>query len=190
MSQRSTLSCFRTAKVHFTFAGRAYSASSGCQLLLRVAPVNSFQQMAHLGRRQSYRATHGGRPDEAAPFQPLGIERQSDSVMPEALGQCAAASPEHEHVASEEIATEPFLHEQRARPRIPLRMWCAQLRSTSSPPCRWGSSQRQQHRHHQCGGRSRLYVHPRAAGKLYPDRRDTSGAQVAEQRPFRSPSPA
>ena len=52
-------------------------------------------------------------PQEAAALQALGVERQAESVVPEAFQKIAAATAKYEKVTSEGIAPEPLLDEQR-----------------------------------------------------------------------------
>ena len=43
--------------------------------------------------------------------QPLGVERQSNSIVPQGLDQRTAASAEHKDVSGERITTKAFLHQ-------------------------------------------------------------------------------
>src|SRR5450631_2544333 len=79
--------------------------------MLRIAPVDRLQQITHLGRRQRHNPVHRHRPDKTSTVQPLGVERQPNSIVPYGLNQCSAASAEHEDVASERITAKAFLHQ-------------------------------------------------------------------------------
>src|SRR5712672_3645373 len=49
---------------------------------LRIAPIDSGQQITELGRGDRHRAVGRARPQEAAPFQPLRKQAGSLAVMP------------------------------------------------------------------------------------------------------------
>src|SRR5580700_6440032 len=85
---------------------------------LRQPPVDPFQQIAELRRRDR----HGSirvlarcrrRPHEPATLQPLGKQAQALSVVPQNLDQSAAAAAEYEQVAGVGVALERLLHQQR-----------------------------------------------------------------------------
>src|SRR3954447_19930887 len=59
---------------------------------LRIAPINSGQQITELGRGDRHRAVGRARPQEAAPFQPLRQQAGSLAVMPDHLQKIAPAS--------------------------------------------------------------------------------------------------
>jgi hypothetical protein len=56
-----------------------------------IAPIDAFEHVAELRRRDHYRAVRSLWPDEAATLQPLGIERHAEAIMPEDLDQLATA---------------------------------------------------------------------------------------------------
>ena len=79
----------------------------------RVTPIDPVEHVGELRRRdRDAAALHGG-PNEAAALQPLGIEREPQSVVPEDLDQVAALAPKHEEVAGERIASKRLLYLQR-----------------------------------------------------------------------------
>src|ERR1700704_6191962 len=59
---------------------------------LRIAPINSGQQITELGRGDRHRAVDRARPQEAAPFQPLREQAGSLAVMPDHLQLVASAT--------------------------------------------------------------------------------------------------
>ena len=78
----------------------------------RIAPVDAFEHVAELRRRDHYRAVRRLWPDEAATLQPLGIERHAEVIMPENLDQLAALAAEHIEIAAVRITLERLLHLQ------------------------------------------------------------------------------
>src|ERR1700733_4468791 len=69
--------------------------------VLRISPVDRFQQITHLCSTQRHHTNRPRRPHEATAVQPLGVERQSDPVMPQGFNQRTCATAEHEDVAHE-----------------------------------------------------------------------------------------
>ncbi len=55
----------------------------------RIAPIDSFEHVAELRRRNHHCAVSRRWPDEPAAFQPLGVERHADAIVPENLNQLA-----------------------------------------------------------------------------------------------------
>src|SRR5690606_33220273 len=78
-----------------------------------IAPVDPFEQIAHLAARQMDDAANRGGPDEAAPLQALCIERQTHTVVPERLDQRPVASSKHEYVPGKRVPPQPFLDQAR-----------------------------------------------------------------------------
>jgi len=80
--------------------------------LLGVAPIDPFQKAGRLGSRQRNDALFGGRPDETASVQTLGVQGKPDPIMPKALNQGPAAAPENEDVAFKGLPLEVLLNKQ------------------------------------------------------------------------------
>src|SRR5271155_3673334 len=102
----------------FFFASPALSSSRSARALrpprqLRIPPVDSFQHVGHLRRRDRHDAPLRRRPDELSPVEPLGVERQPDPVVPEDLGQVAPAPAEEVEIAAVRIALQLLLNLKR-----------------------------------------------------------------------------
>ena len=54
---------------------------------LRISPVDPFQHISHLGRRDRHRAIRRRGPDELAAVQALGVQRHARPVMPKNLAR-------------------------------------------------------------------------------------------------------
>jgi hypothetical protein len=83
--------------------------------VLWMAPVDTFEQIAELCRRDCHRAIRGLGPDEAATLQPFGVERHAKTVMPENLDQLAVLAAEHVEIAAVRVTLERFLNRQGQR---------------------------------------------------------------------------
>src|SRR5580704_1656869 len=86
--------------------------------VLRQTPVDPFEQIAELRRRDRHRPVRGfarnGRwPDEASALQPLGEKAHPLAVVPQDLEQATAPPAEHEQMAVVGIALEGLLHQHR-----------------------------------------------------------------------------
>jgi len=57
------------------------------------------EQITHLRRAQPHHTAHRRRPDKTATVQPLRVERESNSIVPQGLDQRTAASAEHEDIS-------------------------------------------------------------------------------------------
>src|SRR6202163_4270563 len=79
---------------------------------LWISPVDPFQHIGHLSRRDRHRAIRRRRPDEPPAIQTLGVKRQSDPVMPQNLGQIATAAAEYKKVPAVGITLETLLNLQ------------------------------------------------------------------------------
>ena len=49
---------------------------------LRIPPVDPFEHVGHLSRRDRHDALLRRRPDELSPVEPLGVKRQPDARSP------------------------------------------------------------------------------------------------------------
>src|SRR5579863_3070117 len=84
--------------------------------VLRQTPVDPFEQIAELRRRDRHRpvgifARNGRWPDEAPALKPLGEQAHPLAVMPQHLQQSATPAAEHEQIAVVGIALERLLHQ-------------------------------------------------------------------------------
>src|SRR3984893_9220730 len=79
---------------------------------LWISPVDPCQNIGHLSRRNRHRAIRRRRPDEPPAVQTLGVERQSDPVMPQDLGQIATATAEYKKVPAVGVTLETLLNLQ------------------------------------------------------------------------------
>src|SRR5262245_39368379 len=95
----------------FKMLRSAGSLRSPC--VLRHPPIDAFQQIAELGRRDRHHPVRRRRPEETAPFQPLREQTHPLPVMPEYLDQSAAPATEHEQMPAVRIAPERLLHQER-----------------------------------------------------------------------------
>src|SRR5229473_318934 len=85
---------------------------------LRQSPIDPFQQICQLRRRDRHRpiravVRNGRWPDKTAAFQPLREQAQALAVVPQHLDQGAAPAAEHEQMAIVGIAPERLLYQQR-----------------------------------------------------------------------------
>src|SRR5258708_39786236 len=67
--------------------------------VLRMAPVDPFEQIAELPGRDHHHAILRHRPDEAPHLQALGVEPSAQPVVPEDLDQLAALAAEDVKIA-------------------------------------------------------------------------------------------
>src|SRR5882672_71209 len=81
--------------------------------VLRHAPIDAFQQIAELRRRDRDGSCRRRGPDEAAAFQPLGEQAHALAVVPQNLDQPAAPATENEKLPAVRIALELLLHQER-----------------------------------------------------------------------------
>jgi hypothetical protein len=80
---------------------------------LRIPPVDPFQQVGHLRRRDRHDALLRRRPDELSPVEPLGVKRQPEAVVPKDLREVAPAPPENVEIAAMRVALQLFLNLKR-----------------------------------------------------------------------------
>src|SRR5271166_4809617 len=80
---------------------------------LRIPPVDPFEHVGHLPRRDRYDALLRRRPDELSPVEPLGVERQPEAVVPKDLRQVAAAPAEDVEIAAVRVALQLLLDLKR-----------------------------------------------------------------------------
>src|SRR5215472_15861497 len=102
----------------FFFASAALSSSRSARAFgppcpLRIPPVDSFEHVGHLPRRNRNDALLRRRPDELPAVEPLGVERQPNAVMPEDLRQVASAPAEEVETAAVRIALQLLLNLKR-----------------------------------------------------------------------------
>src|SRR6266436_4885238 len=79
------------------------------------APVDAFQQIAKLRRRDRDGARRRRGPDEAATLQPLGEQAQALAVVPQNLDQPTTPSAKHEKLSAVRIALELLLHQEQLK---------------------------------------------------------------------------
>src|SRR5829696_5656953 len=80
---------------------------------LWMTPIDPLQKVAELRGRDRHGAVGRGRPEEAAPFEALGVKRQAEAVVPEHFDEIAATAAEDIEVAGVRIATEGLLDLER-----------------------------------------------------------------------------
>jgi hypothetical protein len=107
---------------------------------LRIPPVDSFEHVGHLRRRDRHDALLRRRPDELSPVEPLGVERQPKAVVPEDLRQVASAPAENVEIAAVRIALQLLLNLKRKPPACRDACQCGPPRSTPAPSSASGSS--------------------------------------------------
>src|ERR1039458_5129237 len=87
---------------------------------LRIAPIDSREQISQLGRGDRHRAMRRARPQEAAPFQSLREQAGALAVMPDHLQKIASAATKAKQLSAQRIAPQYLLHLQRqARKALP-----------------------------------------------------------------------
>src|SRR5882757_6743271 len=95
-------------------ATRVNTSHSTCRrwppCLQRIAPVDPFEHVAELRRRDHHRAVRSLRPYEPATLQPLGVERHAEAIVPENFDQLSVLAAEHIEIAAVRITLERFLH--------------------------------------------------------------------------------
>src|ERR1700732_5580953 len=111
------MSWYRRSNLHasIAFARSLSTRRRWPPAMTRIAPVDAFEHVAELRRRDPHRAVSRLWPDETATLQPLGIERHAEAIMPENLDQLSALAAEHVEIAAVSIALEHFLHLQGQR---------------------------------------------------------------------------
>src|SRR5258708_31853196 len=83
--------------------------------VLRSPPIDSFQQISQLRRRDRHRLVriflrNGQWPHKAASLQPLGEQTHALAIVPEHLDQSTTPAAEYEQVAIVRVALERLLH--------------------------------------------------------------------------------
>src|SRR5450759_806467 len=132
---------------HILF-GSAGALGPPCQL--RISPIDPFQHIGHLSRRDRHRTVRRRRPDEPPAVQTFGVKRQSDPIMPQDLGQIAATTAEYEEIAAVGIALETLLNLQGQPLHAPSHVGVA--RRDPDPTARWNRDHR---RSRTCSTRAR-----------------------------------
>src|SRR6266540_5287629 len=79
---------------------------------LRHAPIDPFEKISQLRRRDRHRPIRRRGPDEAPALQPLGKQAQPLAVVPQNLDQTAATATEHEQMPAVRIALERLLNQK------------------------------------------------------------------------------
>src|SRR6266436_1616745 len=77
--------------------------------VLGMSPVDSFEQVPQLSRRDHDDPVRGRWPNEAASLQSLGVQRRAQAVMPKNLDQPATLAPKKEKIAGVGIALQSLL---------------------------------------------------------------------------------
>jgi len=90
---------------------------------LRQSPIDPFQKITELCRRDRHRSIRRRWPDEAPALQPFGEQAHALPVVPEHLDQPAAPTAEHKKVPVVRIALERLLHQQRQAVEPLALMW-------------------------------------------------------------------
>src|SRR5882762_5465641 len=80
---------------------------------LRRPPVDTFQKIPELRRRDRHRIADRTRPDEAPALQPFRKQAQALAVVPEHLDQIPALTTKDEQMPAMRIAAQRLLHAQR-----------------------------------------------------------------------------
>src|SRR3981189_637438 len=80
--------------------------------LLRIAPIDSREQITELGRGDRHRAVCRPRPQEAAPFEPLRKQARSLAVMPDHGQKMTSAATKAKQLSAQRIAPQHLLHLQ------------------------------------------------------------------------------
>ena len=131
--------------------------------VLRVPPVDPFEHVAELRRRDRDDPVDHRGPDETAAFEPLGVQRHADPVMPEYLDQIAFAAAEYPEIADVRIASSSA---EPAGPARACRAACRSGRLQSRPghrPEPGSPRQHPQRRRNQRQRRVRHDLHPGTA---------------------------
>src|SRR5947207_6769279 len=86
--------------------------------VLRQTPVDAFQQISQLRRRDRHRpiravARNRRWPDKTTAFEPFCEQAHALAVVPKHLDQAAAAAAEHEQMAIMRVTLERLLYQQR-----------------------------------------------------------------------------
>src|SRR5271156_4485716 len=77
--------------------------------MLWISPVDSFQHIGHLRRRDRNRAARHRGPDELSAVKALGVKRQADAIVPKNLGEIAPATSENEKIPAMRVAIQTRL---------------------------------------------------------------------------------
>ena len=80
---------------------------------LWISPINSFEHISHLRRRDRQNAIGRRWPDELSSVQSFGVKREPDAIMPKDFRQIAAATAEDVEIAGMGIAFQSLLNLKR-----------------------------------------------------------------------------
>jgi hypothetical protein len=79
---------------------------------LRMAPIDSRQQIPKLSSRDRHRAVRYARPQEAAPLKSLGEQARALAVMPDHLQKIASPSTKAKQLSAQWVVPQHLLHQQ------------------------------------------------------------------------------
>src|SRR5487761_2147473 len=85
------------------------SGTLGTEGVTRVTPIDPVKHIGQLRRRDAEHAIDRRRPDEAALLEPFGVERHTETVMPDDLDQIATRTSEDKKITRMRIAPQRFL---------------------------------------------------------------------------------
>jgi hypothetical protein len=104
-----------TKRIIFALSCKAKPSPHRCRTpgFLRIAPIDSRQQITKLGRRYCHHSIGHRRPQKTPTLQALRKQACSLAVMPNHLHQIASTSAEAKQVSAQGIAAQHFLHLQR-----------------------------------------------------------------------------
>ena len=77
--------------------------------MTRIAPIDSVEHVGQLRSRDSNHTVGRRWPKEAAFLQPFGVERHTETVMPDDLDQIATRASEDKKIARMRITAQRFL---------------------------------------------------------------------------------
>src|SRR5215207_4397586 len=98
---------------------------------LRVAPIDSGQQVTHLRRRDRHCIARNRWPDEPSSLESFGEQACSLAIVPDHLHKIASATAEHEQMTAERVLAQHLLHLECQRRKAPahVRVACREPHS-------------------------------------------------------------